>query len=93
MPTAAETPQLSEPRWKVLDGLETCLRSVPGGTTNPWVGAADLWEASFGLGSDVVVLSGLLLFIRVLLGRPLGHFIFSLVGFKRILFTNIFQML
>lgn len=31
--------------WKVLDGLETCLRSVPGGTTNPWVGAADLWEA------------------------------------------------
>eukprot|EP00439_Symbiodinium_sp_Y106_P065417 s799_g10.t1 len=31
--------------WKVLDGLETCLRSVPSGTTNPWVGAADLWEA------------------------------------------------
>ena len=58
--------QLSEPRWKVLDGLETCLRSVPGGTTNPWVGAADLWEASFGLRSDVVVLSGALIFIRVL---------------------------
>ena len=28
-----------------------------------------------------------------LLGRPLGHFIFSLIGLKRILFTNIFQRL
>ena len=26
-------------------------------------------------------------------GRALGHFIFSLVGLKRILFTNIFQRL
>ena len=25
------------------------------------------------------------------LGRALGHFIFSLIGLKRILFTNIFQ--
>ena len=28
-----------------------------------------------------------------LLGRALGHFIFSLIGLKRILFTNIFQKL
>ena len=27
------------------------------------------------------------------LGRALGHFIFSLIGLKRILFTNIFQKL
>ena len=27
----------------------------------------------------------------LLLGRALGHFIFSLIGLKRILFTNIFQ--
>ena len=27
------------------------------------------------------------------LGRTLGHFIFSLIGLKRILFTNIFQKL
>ena len=27
------------------------------------------------------------------LGRALGHFIFSLIGPKRILFTNIFQKL
>ena len=27
----------------------------------------------------------------MLLGRPLGHFIFSLIGFKRILHTSIFQ--
>ena len=27
------------------------------------------------------------------LGRPLGHFIFSLIGLKRMLFTNIFQRL
>ena len=25
------------------------------------------------------------------LGRALGHFVFSLIGLKRILFTNIFQ--
>ena len=28
---------------------------------------------------------------QVSLGRALGHFIFSLIGLKRILFTNIFQ--
>ena len=27
------------------------------------------------------------------LGRALGHFVFSLIGLKRILFTNIFQKL
>ena len=27
------------------------------------------------------------------LGRPLGYFIFSLIGLKRTLFTNIFQRL
>ena len=27
------------------------------------------------------------------LGKALGHFIFSLIGLKRILFTNIFQRL
>ena len=26
------------------------------------------------------------------LGRPLGHFVFSLIGFKRIIFRDIFQM-
>ena len=31
--------------------------------------------------------------IRTSLGRALGHFIFSLIGLKRILFTNIFQKL
>ena len=30
---------------------------------------------------------------RVGVGRALGHFIFSLIGLKRILFTNIFQRL
>ena len=30
---------------------------------------------------------------RLNLGRALGHFKFSLVGLKRILFTNIFQKL
>ena len=29
--------------------------------------------------------------VEGLLGRALGHFIFSLIGLKRILFTNIFQ--
>ena len=29
----------------------------------------------------------------VLLGMALGHFMFSLIGLKRILFTNIFQKL
>ena len=29
--------------------------------------------------------------VRVQLGRALGHFIFSLIGLKRILFTTIFQ--
>ena len=28
-----------------------------------------------------------------ILGRAFGHFIFSLIGLKRILFTNIFQKL
>ena len=28
-----------------------------------------------------------------ILGRALGHFIFSLIGLKRILFINIFQKL
>ena len=28
-----------------------------------------------------------------ILGRALGHFVFSLIGLKRILFTNIFQKL
>ena len=27
------------------------------------------------------------------LGRALGHFMFSLIGLKRVLFTNIFQKL
>ena len=31
--------------------------------------------------------------LRLRLGRALGHFIFSLIGLKRILFTNIFQRL
>ena len=31
--------------------------------------------------------------VRGLLGRALGHFILSLIGLKRILFTNIFQKL
>ena len=31
--------------------------------------------------------------VRILLGRALGHFIFSLIGLKRILFTNFFQKL
>ena len=35
-----------DPRtWVTLGDLETCLRSVPGGDVNEWVGAADLWEA------------------------------------------------
>ena len=31
--------------------------------------------------------------LQQLLGRPLGYFIFSLIGLKRTLFTNIFQRL
>lgn len=35
-----------DPRtWVTLGDLETCLRSVPGGDVNEWVGAPDLWEA------------------------------------------------
>ena len=36
-----------DPRtWVTLEDLETCLRTVKGGTVNPWVGADDLWEAN-----------------------------------------------
>ena len=31
--------------------------------------------------------------LHYLLGRALGQFIFSLIGLKRILFTNVFQLL
>ena len=31
--------------------------------------------------------------VSAFLGRALGHFIFSFIGLKRILFTNIFQKL
>ena len=48
------------------------------------MGARRVESLSFGVGS--VEFEGLL-------GRALGHFIFSLIGLKRILFTNIFQKL
>ena len=36
-----------DPRtWVTLEDLETCLRTVKGGTVNTWVGADDLWEAN-----------------------------------------------
>lgn len=36
-----------DPRtWVTLNDLESCLRTVKGGTVNPWVGADDLWEAN-----------------------------------------------
>ena len=36
-----------DPRtWVTLGDLETCLKTVPGGDVNPWVGASDLWEAN-----------------------------------------------
>eukprot|EP00435_Cladocopium_sp_Y103_P036836 s1384_g9.t1 len=36
-----------DPRtWVTLGDLETCLRTVPGGDENEWVGASDLWEAN-----------------------------------------------
>ena len=44
---------------------------------------------SFGFRGLVV----LLVRANVGLGRALGHFIFSFIGLKRILFTNIFQKL
>ncbi|CAJ1434824.1 unnamed protein product, partial [Effrenium voratum] len=31
--------------WVTLENLEACMRTVPGGDTNPWVMATDLWEA------------------------------------------------
>ena len=37
---------------------------MPGGTTNPWVGAADLWEAGFGLQCYELVFCGLWPVIR-----------------------------
>ena len=40
-----------------------------------------------GLGVDGLGLLGLWVYV----GRALGHFICSLIGLKRILFTNIFQ--
>ena len=33
------------------------------------------------------------LLVQTQLGRAVGHFIFSLIGLKRILFTSIFQKL
>ena len=44
----------------------------------------NLWSVQFASGSILE---------RNKLGRPLGYFIFSLIGLKRTLFTNIFQRL
>ena len=46
-----------------------------------------------GLGLCFVTVPGLGHKRWALLGRALGHFIFPLIGLKRILFTNIFQRL
>ena len=43
-----------------------------------------LWRGSW-------VYRVLLICLRLEVGRALRHFIFSLIGLKRILFTNIFQ--
>ena len=54
-------------------------------------GPGRVWGLGFGvsaLGFWVLWSQGL-----VELGRALGHFTFSLIGLKRILFTNIFQRL
>ena len=63
-------------------------RAEPEERTTPWP----------DVGTTGIFLYGLLRLAiltpeAVHLGRALGHFIFSLIGLKRILFTNIFQQL
>ena len=47
-----------------------------------------MWLRSLGFGQGLRAS-----WFGALLGRALGHFRFSLIGLKRILFTNIFQKL